>query len=190
MMDLPTLHTKRLLLRPFQAEDAPTVMKLAGDKEVAATTLNIPYPYEPGIAEGWIQTHPERYRQGLGVVFAIVLVGAGDLIGSISLALNQPNQRAEMGYWIGRPYWNQGYCTEAAGAVIKYGFTQHKLNRIYARHMGRNPASGRVMQKNGMQYEGRLRQHIQKWGFFDDILIYGALRELFEGPPEARPEST
>ena len=189
MTAYPSLPTKRLLLRPFQIDDAPTVHKLAGDKAVAATTQNIPHPYEPGTAEGWIQAHPERYKQGLGVVFAIVLREDDTLIGSISLAINQPNRRAEMGYWIGHPYWNQGYCTEAARAVIGYGFAQHKLNRIYARHMGTNPASGRVMEKIGMRYEGRLRQHIQKWGQFDDILNYGGLRESFEDPPKAVPDS-
>ncbi len=182
MTDLPILETDRLKLRPFRVEDAPMVMELAGDQSVAATTLNIPHPYEPGIAEGWILAHPERFRQGLGVVFAIERQGTGALVGSISLAFNQPNRRAEMGYWIGRPYWNQGYCTEAAGTVLRYGFSRHNLNRIYARHMGRNPASGRVMQKIGMHYEGRLKQHIQKWGVFDDLLIYGTLRERFDHP--------
>jgi RimJ/RimL family protein N-acetyltransferase len=189
MADYPSLHTKRLLLRPFKIDDAPTVHKFAGDKAVAATTLNVPHPYEPGTAEGWIQTHPERYTRGLGVVFAIMLQANNALMGSISLAFNQPNRRAEMGYWIGQPYWNQGYCTEAALAVIDYGFAQHNLNRIYARHMGRNPASGRVMQKIGMKFEGQLRQQIQKWGEFDDILIYGILRETFERRHKAVPDS-
>ncbi len=189
MMSLPTLHTERLLLRPFDLADAPAVQKLAGDRVIAATTLNIPHPYEEGIAEGWIMSHPERYSRGLGVVFAVVLKGSTTLIGSISLAFNQPSQRAELGYWIGRPYWNRGYCTEAARAVVLYGFRQHGLNRIHASFMGSNPASGRVMEKIGMVYEGRLRQHVLKWGVFEDIVIYAALRETYLANQKTGPDS-
>ena len=96
------------------------------------------------------------------------------------MALDQQHARAEMGYWIGKPYWNNGYCTEAAEAVLRYGFTELGLNRIYAHHFGRNPASGRVMEKIGMVYEGCLRQHVQRWGVFEDLKIYAILKSEYE----------
>ena len=99
------------------------------------------------------------------------------MIGAVGLRIEREDQRAELGYWIGRPYWNQGYCTEAARAVLDFGFEQLGLNRIYASHFTRNPASGRVMQKLGMTHEGRLRQHVRKWDAFEDVEVYAVLRE-------------
>ncbi len=84
-----------------------------------------------------------------------------------------------MGYWLGQPYWNLGYGTEAAAALIEFGFNQLNLNRIYAYHLPRNPASGRIMQKIGMTYEGLLRQAAKKGDTFEDLILYAILREDF-----------
>ena len=90
-------------------------------------------------------------------------------------------QHAEMGSWIGKPYWNQGYATEAAKAIIKQGFEVMKLNRIHAHHFARNAASGKVLLKIGMKHEGTLRQHVVKWDKFEDIELYGILKvDIFE----------
>ena len=79
-------------------------------------------------------------------------------------------------YWIAKQYWGNGYGTEAAGVVVKFGFEAMKLNRIHATHFSNNPASGRIMQKIGMKYEGCSRQHIVKWGELLDWECYGILR--------------
>lgn len=176
MKERPSLQTERLILRPFRLADAAGVQRLAGDREVASTTLNIPHPYEDGLAEQWIGTHQEEYEQSRGVVFAVVLRSEQVLIGAIGLVINQRYERAELGYWVGKPYWNQGYGTEAARAVLQYGFEVLRLHRIHASHLKRNPASGRVMQKIGMTYEGCSRQHVKKWGVFEDLERYGILK--------------
>ena len=164
------------MLRPFRTADAEQVQRLAGDRAVADTTLNIPHPYEDGMAEKWISNHRDWFERGEQAVFAITLRSDGTLIGAVGLRIEREDQRAELGYWIGRPYWGQGYCTEAARAVLGFGFQQLGLNRIYARHFIRNPASGRVMQKLGMSHEGRLRQHVRKWDAFEDLELYGILK--------------
>ena len=180
MSKQPVLETKRLILRPFTLDDAPTVYSLVSDKDIASTTLNIPYPYEEGMAEAWIGTHEERFESGQGVSFAIVQrSGEQQLVGAIGMQINDLHQRAEMGYWIGKPYWNKGYATEAVGAMLRYGFTERGLNRMMAMHLTRNPASGRGMQKNGMVYEGRLREHSKKWDVFEDLDIYSLLRNEY-----------
>ena len=176
MKNRPTLTTPRLILRPFALGDAPGVQRLAGAREVASTTLNIPHPYAAGMAEQWIATHQESYARGEFVIFAIVLRANQALIGAMSLHMHPQHVHAELGYWIGTAYWNHGYCSEAAQAVLRYGFDVLGLHRIHASYMTRNPASGRVMQKIGMTYEGCLRQHVQKWGVFEDIAVYGILR--------------
>jgi RimJ/RimL family protein N-acetyltransferase len=91
----------------------------------------------------------------------------------------QEYQRAELGYWIGKPYWRKGYCTEAAEAVLRYGFQVLGLNRVYATHMTRNPRSGRVMQKIGMKHEGQMRQAWKRWNKFEDVEMYAVLKSEY-----------
>ena len=181
MLRQPILETVRLLLRPFRLADADQVQRLAGDRPVADTTLNVPHPYEDGLAEKWISNHRDWFERRQQAVFAVTLKkSAGTLIGTVGLRIEIGDQRAELGYWIGRHYWNQGYCTEAARAVLQFGFEQLGLNRIFAHHFLRNSASGRVMQKLGMTHEGRLRQHVKKWDAFEDLELYGILKETFQ----------
>ncbi|NEP08821.1 MAG: GNAT family N-acetyltransferase [Symploca sp. SIO2C1] len=176
MKQQPTLQTQRLILRPFTLTDAPLVQRLAGAREIAAMTLSIPHPYEDGMAQEWIKTHPAAFNEGISVNFAIVLRDSEVLCGSTGLGIDAENANAELGYWIGVPYWGKGYCTEAAKAVVGYGFEVIGLHRIHGAYFPQNPASGRVMQKIGMSYEGCRRQHILKWGNFEDLELYGILK--------------
>jgi RimJ/RimL family protein N-acetyltransferase len=175
-MQQPTLNTARLILRPFDLGDAAAVQRLAGDWAVADTTLVIPHPYEDGMAEEWISTHRPGFEAGDLAVFAVVLRETAELVGAIGLSINKQFDRAEIGYWIGKPYWGRGYCTEAASAVIEFAFSSYNLHRIFATHFLRNPASGRVMQKLGMTQEGILRQHAKRWDRYEDFAVYGILR--------------
>ena len=177
---LPTLTTPRLLLRPFAQADAPRVQELASEFAIADTTCNIPHPYPDGAAEQWINTHAERWAQRQALTLAITRRAEGDLLGAISLHFNDHFDRAEMGYWLGQPYWKQGYTSEAAQALVAYGFEQLGLQRIFAYHFVRNPASGRVMRKAGMSYEGTLRGHTKKWDRYEDLSVRGILRGDYE----------
>jgi ribosomal-protein-alanine N-acetyltransferase len=164
------LRTARLTLRPFTLADAPTMQSLAGDREVALNTLTIPHPYPDGAAEEWISTpsKPENH------VCAIDL--NGQVIGAIGVHIDALHQRAEMGYWVGVPYWGNGYATEAAAAMVGYAFEVLGVNRVFAYHFTRNPSSGRVLHKIGMRREGTLRQHFIKWGEPLDVEFYGIVR--------------
>ncbi|MFC2038342.1 GNAT family N-acetyltransferase [Chloroflexota bacterium] len=178
----PIIETDRLILRPFELDDAPVIRRFIGDWDVSNTLQNVPYPYEDGMAETWIKTSDERFKRGESLNFAITHQGHGKLIGSIGISIDGKNERGELGYWIGKPYWGNGYCSEAALEVVKYGFQGLELNRIYAMHMTRNPASGRVMQKIGMVHEGRLRQHAKVHGIFEDYDLYGILGSEYMAP--------
>jgi RimJ/RimL family protein N-acetyltransferase len=175
LKEQPTLQTARLVLRPFALTDAKVVQRLAGDRLIAATTAAIPHPYGDGMAEAWIATHAEDLKNEKGVHFAVTLASTGDLIGACGLIVNRQHQHAELGYWIARHLWGGGFCTEAATAVVDYGFGDLKLHRIFCHHMTKNAASGRVMQKLGMKHEGSLRKHFLKWQVFEDIEAYGLL---------------
>ena len=171
---MPTLHTDRLTLRPCTALDAPVVQHLAGDREVASTTLNIPHPYEDGMAEEWIASHVPRW-EALDFLALAVTHAEDGLVGVVSLDLSMAHRRAELGYWIGVPFWNRGYATEASRVLIDFGFEELGLNRIEAQYLMRNPASGRVMEKLGMRREGVRRQHTVKWGVSEDVGICSLL---------------
>ncbi len=180
MRTAPPLLTERLLLRSLTLEDAADVQRLAGDRDIALMVLRIPHPYEDGMAEEWIRACADAYKKDEAINFAITLRTDRKLIGTIGLELEQENERAELGYWIGKPYWNLGYATEAARAVVAYSFEVLKLNRIYAYHFTRNPASGRVLEKIGMHYEGCRRRHTKKWGNFEDSIGYGMLKADYD----------
>ena len=139
MKEYPKIETERLLLRQFELSDANVVQRLAGERDIADTTLSIQHPYKDGMAEEWISTHRPKFERGELLNFAVVLLTSGELIGSIGLVIVPHFERAELGYWIGRPYWKNGYCTEASNAMLQYGFRALKLNRIHACHVSRNP---------------------------------------------------
>ncbi|HET6628369.1 MAG TPA: GNAT family N-acetyltransferase [Woeseiaceae bacterium] len=173
MPGLPTLRTERLVLRPFRIEDALRVQELAGAREIYATTEKVPHPYEDGMAEAWIASLEAAFEAREQVALGITLAASGSLVGSIGLRVALPHRRASLGYWIGVPYWGRGYATEAAIAMIRYGFNDLELHRITAQHMLGNPASGRVMMKAGMQREGELVDEILKDGVFHTLVAYG-----------------
>jgi ribosomal-protein-alanine N-acetyltransferase len=178
MTERPILYTERLILRPHTIWDADDLQRLISDRDIASTTTNIPHPYTLEDAIEWLGKREESYERTGSPQFAITHKD-GYFIGGIGMTLHKEHENAELGYWIGKPYWEKGYCTEAAHAVVKYGFEMIGLNRIYATHFTRNPASGRVMQKIGMKYEGRMRQNVKKWDKFEDLELYSILKDEY-----------
>jgi RimJ/RimL family protein N-acetyltransferase len=173
LADLPTLRTQRLLLRPFSIGDASRVQLLAGASEVYATTLNIPHPYPDGAAERWIATHEVRFQADKSTALAVTSHADGGVIGAISLLTMAEHRRAELAYFIGAPYWNRGYCTEAAIAMIRYGFDELELHKVTSRFIVGNHASERVMIKAGLRKEGELVDEVLKDGVFRTLGVYG-----------------
>jgi [ribosomal protein S5]-alanine N-acetyltransferase len=149
------LETARLRLRSFVVEDAAELQRLVSDWEIAKTTLSIPYPYPDGLAEKWIASHETLRASGEEFVFAVVRKADDLLVGCTSV---RPVAKLDnIGYWIGRPYWGNGYATEAAHAVMAFAFKSIGLEQLTATHLTANPASGRVLQKLGMRHVGSLR---------------------------------
>ena len=184
--EIPTLVTDRLSLRPFQRADGERVRALAGDWAIADKTLNVPHPYEAGMAEEWIATHQPGFQRGELVALAITLKFDNQVIGATGLGLNLDHGRGTLGYWMGQDFWGRGYCTEAAAAVVGYGFGTLGLNKIDAECLARNPASARVLVKLGMRLEGQKRQHYRKWGNYEDVEQYGLLRADYVSTDDGR----
>ena len=175
------LRTARLLLRSLEREDIPAIVRLAGAREISSMTAQIPHPYLEQDGQDFLARAAEEFRAGNSVSFAICVAPDRELCGVVGLNITAAHQRAELGYWIGLPHWGRGYATEAARAVLAFGFERLQLNRIYAFRFSENAASGRVLEKIGMRHEGRTRQHIRKWERFIDLENYGLLRSEFPG---------
>lgn len=174
-MPFAGLQTERLTLRPYAVADIPALIPLIGAREVAATTLRIPHPYTESDAQEFIAATESDLASGKELRLAIVVREDERLCGGVGLRIEPDHRRAELGYWIGIPYWRNGYATEAARALVKYGFESLKLHRIFASHVTGNTASAKVLKKIGMRYEGCQRCHIHKWGEFLDLELYGML---------------
>ncbi|MEO8088889.1 MAG: GNAT family N-acetyltransferase [Gemmatimonadales bacterium] len=178
MSATPTIRTARLLLGTFDAEDAPDLQRMAGAREIADTTVAIPHPYGLDHALAWISNQRRESVRGRATNFAIRLLAGSPLIGCAGLRdIDHEHLQAELGFWIGREWWGQGYAREAAAAVIRFGFEALGLNRICAHHMVRNPAAGGVLLHVGMKQEGLLRERVKKWGVYEDVVVYAILRE-------------
>lgn len=178
MTEHPTIVTARLILRQWKAEDAPDVARLAGRREIADTTISIPHPFSEQQALDWLAARSDPPSAGKEASFAMTTKADGRLIGAVGLLnIDTEHSQAEMGFWIGVDWWGQGYATEATRAAVHFVFSQLNLNRVYAHHMVRNPASGRVLEKIGMKREGLLRQRVRKWGVFEDVVLMAVLHE-------------
>ena len=144
---LPVLKTERLVLRAPVRADVGNIVTLAGDRRVAENTARIPYPYSAADAEGFLALTNQK---GGETVFAIELDGT--LIGMCGVDLRQDG--AELGYWLGVPFWGRGYATEAARALIDHAFAELGHDVLSSGARVSNPASRRVLEKCGFQWAG------------------------------------
>ena len=144
-----SIRTPRLVLRAPVRSDAASVSLLAGDYDVASMTGTIPHPYSEQMAAEWIASVLAGEE---GVVFAVER--SGSLIGCAGYrAFNEDH--AELGYWIGKPYWGMGYATEAVRALILYAFETDGFDYLKVGHFTDNPASARIIAKFGFAPEGQ-----------------------------------
>jgi len=158
------------LLRPWHYGDEISLVKHANNKRVWENVRDhFPHPYTLSDAERWIFHASTNLRD---TVFAIVVNGAA--AGSIGLIAKEDVYRKsmELGYWLGEEFWGQGIITEAVGAITEYGFSKFNIVRIYADVFEWNPASARVLEKNGYAFEARLKKAIYKNGKIGDVLMY------------------
>ncbi len=117
MLNQPILHTTRLTLRPFTLADAADVQRLAGAREVASTTATIPHPYEDGMAETWISTHPNTLTDGTGITYAITLTEPGELCGAIGLSIKSEHAPGLLDPSTSVPRWATGSACRIGAAA-------------------------------------------------------------------------
>ena len=167
----------RINLRKLRKSDAESIQKHAKDKEISRYTT-LPHPYKLEHAQYFIKLTHKKMRKKESYEFGIELKGTKKIIGMIGLMnIEFKNKKSELGYWLGKEYWRKGLTTESLGLVLKFGFEELKLEKIYAKVMYPNIASANLLKKNGFKLEGRLRKNTLKNGKLMDDLIYGLLKE-------------
>jgi RimJ/RimL family protein N-acetyltransferase len=178
MIEQPVIETLRLQLRPLESSDTLEIQKAAGIREIADTMISLPHPYPDGEAERYIsQTQKER-EAGSSVTFVIEMKEGKGFCGLIEVRdIDREHSQGELSFWLTTKAWGHGYMSEVVQVTVRYGFEVLSLNRLYAYHMLRNPATGRVLEKNGFRQEGLLRQRVQKWGKYEDVALMAILKQ-------------
>jgi [ribosomal protein S5]-alanine N-acetyltransferase len=173
------INTERLLLRRFEFTDANDMFKnWANDYEVTKFLAWKPHEnieVTKEIVKQWIN----EYENNNTYNWAIELKEIGEVIGGISLVkLDEKYYSCEIGYCMARKHWGKGIMSESLKVVIDYLFLEVGFNRIVAKHDTNNIASGKVMVKSGMQYEGTLRQvKLRDNKEFYDLALYAILKD-------------
>ncbi len=182
-MSMPIeMETKRLLLRPFRPSDANDVLEYANDAEWVRYQVNVPYPFTLKDTEEFVRRFSDPAAWSNQPMFAMVF--ERKVVGQVYLhfdRLDIQNERAELGYMLSRELWGQGLTTEAARAIVDWGFKNKGFHRIYAYCDPRNIGSWRVMEKLGMRREGLFRHHLKWNDEYRDALYYGILRSEWDG---------
>lgn len=181
MTDLKIMVRDGVHLSGVRETDKPALLEHLQSKDVYKTTLSIPHPYLEADADWWIQKRIEHTKKvGKETCFAI-RDAKGELIGGVGADSLDPGttHKAEIGYWLAKPFWGQGIMTDAVRAYVSYAFGELQLERLTAHTFESNVASARVLEKNGFQLEGRLRKHLSKDGELIDARFYGLLKEDF-----------
>lgn len=150
----PTLYSPRLILRKLEVEDLDDLLKYANNRKIADRIVNIPFPYEEPTAVFRLSYVVQGFKNKTRFVFAIIQKEKQHLIGEISLHILDQGSLAEIGYWLGEPFWNQGFTTEAIQTIVKFGFQQLNLRQITATTNKDNLASMRVLEKSGFERIG------------------------------------
>jgi RimJ/RimL family protein N-acetyltransferase len=148
----PMLVSERLLLRAPEAADVNAIAHLANNVNVAANVSRMPHPYTIKDAENFVA----RVASGaMGkCVYAVIRNGTGEFIGCCGLQVEVSGNGLEIGYWLGEPYWNRGFATEAAQTLIDFGFRHFDVEAVDGRVRVMNIGSRRVLQKCGFQFQG------------------------------------
>ncbi len=166
---MPEIDTERLVLRPIKMKDVDDMFEYSCNKEL--TEYLLWYPHEnKGYTKEYLKLVCKRIRSGAFYDWAVVKKQSGKMIGTCGFtSIDTDNRKGEIGYVINPDFKGRGYATEAARAVIDFGFDVLSLNRIEAKFMQGNDSSLRVMQKLGMTFEGYMREAMYVKGRYRTI---------------------
>ncbi|MBL6448398.1 GNAT family N-acetyltransferase [Fulvivirga sp. 29W222] len=165
------LDAGKVTLRTLEESDADQIAFHANNPNIAHFTANVPYPYKKEDAIVWISK--TRSGMQLGKQYTFGIEYDKRIVGAIGLKVDDSNNEAEVGYWLGEEYWNKGLCTDALQAVVRFGLDSLKLHKINGSYLSHNLASSRVLNKCGFIVDCVLKDHIFKNDkYFDLVKCY------------------
>jgi [ribosomal protein S5]-alanine N-acetyltransferase len=168
------LTLSRCTLRPWRVGDEPSLVRHADNRNVSRNLKDrFPFPYTTADAAAWV-THAGTRTPFTSLAIAVEGAAVGGI--GIELGADVFHRSAEIGYWLGEPFWGRGIATEALRAMTDYAFAHFDICRLEAGVFGWNPASARVLEKAGYTLEGRARCAVVKDGRLGDRLLYGLVR--------------
>ncbi len=159
---------KRLYLRPFKIADAAKVNELMC-KEIMDNAADIPDTYSLEKARAWISRINYGAQRGVQEIYAICLKDTKEVIGAIGFLFNLADYSADLGYWIGKKYWGQGFATESARFLIDHVFKFFDAHSVDACYFSWNKKSENVLKKSGMTFVGTTKKWVMKWNRFANI---------------------
>ncbi len=171
------LFTENLVLNQITENDIQDIVNSLNNPVFSQNSTNIPYPYDEDCAKFWLELIRKGQEENTGQTFAIRTKTDLKMIGAIGLELDLDHDKAELGYWLDKNFWNKGFATEASKKIIDYGFNTLKLKRIFATHFDFNTASGKVMLKSGMQQEGVLYAHTKNNDRYENHILYAIIND-------------
>ena len=170
------IETDRLIIRDLTLGDVDDLFEYCSNP-VMDPFITFPIHQSTDQTISFIQFVMNKNSANKDFTVGITLKESNKVIGTIDIGnINESHHFGEMAYAVNPNYWNKGYATEAANAILDYGFKEKGLNRIFARCVLHNPGSEKVMQKIGMKYEGVQRQGLRIKGKYQDLRIYAILK--------------
>jgi RimJ/RimL family protein N-acetyltransferase len=192
LRSFPILVGENVKLRPLYKTDAKRIPKLLTQEVSYYLKPIIPIPYKIKDAVRFIEQSHRSFKSRKGFIFGIDIRESDDynklststssssllFVGIISLEnFDKTNRNAEVGYWIGKEYWDMGIATESLTLLINYAFNVLDMHKVYASVFAENIASIRVLEKCSLTKEGELYEHRYKNGKFHNILLYGMIKK-------------
>ncbi len=182
MKKTPMLKGERIYLKIPTMKDVDSIRKHINDKQVIKFLDVVPHPYKRSDGEWYIKN---MVRKGLkekkAFQFSICLNDTHEIIGGMSVSgIHKRDKNAELGYWIGRKFWRNGYATEALKLILDFSFNKLKLHKVYARANEPNIGSIKLMKKFGFKKEGLFRKHTFCCNRWHNSIQMGVLREEYE----------
>ena len=150
---------------------------MANNRAIHEATLRIPYPYTPKDGREYLNRAMSDMLEDKEYIFAILLNETSACIGTFVFKMNLSDNKAEIGYWLGEPFWGKGYITEVVQRMLAFGFNELGLHRIEAHHLLFNKASGKVLEKCGLTLEGQLRSEVKHGALYHDVVLYGLTKD-------------
>ncbi|MCE1252870.1 MAG: GNAT family N-acetyltransferase [Anaerolineae bacterium] len=171
---METIRTSFGCLRPWAVTDAQAIVKYGNNRKVWANLRDgFPSPYTPQAAQAFLAKMEQQSPRTF-----LAIVTPDEAVGGIGISINQDVHRftAELGYWLGEPFWGRGWMSEAVKLFCEAAFVEFGLNRIYAEPYAVNKGSTRVLEKAGFELEGLMRANVFKDGRVLDQFMYALVK--------------